>query len=199
MDLDRYQAALQQAGVKFEPGLTAQEVQQVESRFNIAFPPDYRAFLMHALPVSNDFVNWRNPEEKWLDKKENKIQHLLANPLEGICFDIEYAKFWLPEWGPRPNELRDAFAIAKQAIAQAPVLIPVCGHRYIPASPAEEGNPIFSVVQTDIIYYGRDLSDYLENEFSIFGKEYVMVTEPIKPIPFWSHLVDLNNGLALGC
>lgn len=194
LDLVRYQAALEQAGVKFEPGLTAREVQQVESRFNFVFPPDYRAFLMHALPISEQFFNWRKPDEKWRDTETTHIQFWLAHPLEGIYFDIEYNEFWLPEWGPKPEELNDALAIAKEAVAQAPVLIPINGHRYIPASPEEEGNPIFSVMQTDIIYYGRDLSEYLENEFRhVFGKEHFMLTEPIRPIPFWSRLVDLNT------
>jgi hypothetical protein len=194
LNFDKYQSMLEQAGVNFESGLTAGEVQQIESRFSFAFPPDYRAFLMHSLPVSDQFVNWRNTEEKWRNTEETKIHHRLAWPLEGICFDIEYNAFWLPEWGQRPKELQDAFAIAREAVAQAPVLIPIYSHRYIPALPAEAGNPIFSVYQTDIIYYGRDLSEYIENEFAqAFGKDYARLSEPIRPITFWSHLVELNG------
>ena len=71
------------------------------------------------------------------------------------------------------------------------------GHRFIPATPSESDNPIFSVYQTDIICYGRNLLEYLENELSLaaFGKQRYQISEPVKVIPFWSHLVDLNNGL----
>jgi hypothetical protein len=33
----------------------------------------------------------------------------------------------------------------------------------MPERPFEVGNPVLSVSQTDIIYYGSDLQDYLEN------------------------------------
>lgn len=89
-----------------------------------------------------------------------------------------------------------ACAIAHQAIEQAPRLIPIAGHRYIPDAPAEAGNPIFSVYQTDIIYYGRDLFEYLENEFGdyFFGQKRYQITEPVKSIAFWSYLVVINDG-----
>ena len=92
--------------------------------------------------------------------------------------------------------LQDAFVIAKQAIDQAPKLIPILGHRYIPDSPQESGNPIFSVYQTDIICYGRDLEEYLGNEFGyyFFGQGRYQITKPVRSIAFWSYLVDLNNG-----
>ena len=53
-----------------------------------------------------------------------------------------------------------AFAVAKRAMDAAPKLVPIAGHRFIPEAPHEEGNPVFSVHQTDIIYYGRDLAEY---------------------------------------
>ncbi len=190
MEFQRYKSTLESAGVVFEAGLTTQEVHQIETRYRFRFPSDYCAFLRYALPVSHDFVDWRNVSEA-------RILKMLSWPYEGMCFDIEYNNFWLHAWGPRPDRLPDAFAIAKRAIAQAPTLIPIFGHRYIPAVPAEEGNPIFSVYQTDIIYYGRDLGEYLENEFGyyFFGQSRYQITEPVKLIAFWSYLVDINNGI----
>ncbi len=34
------------------------------------------------------------------------------------------------------------------------------------AAPAPTGSPIFSAYHSDVIYYGRNLADYLEREFS---------------------------------
>ncbi len=173
----------------FAPGLSDGEIQQIEDNYAFHFPPDYRAFLMFALPISNRFVDWRQGDRA-------KIQEQLAWPYEGMCFDIEHNNFWLRAWGPRLLDLNAAFAIARRAVEEAPTLIPIYGHRYIPATPAEIGNPIFSVWQTDIIYYGRDLFAYLEIEFGNYfsGRRRAPITEPIKPIPFWSYLVAINEG-----
>jgi hypothetical protein len=73
-------------------------------------------------------------------------------------------------------------------------LIPICSHRYIPAAPHEAGNPVFSVHQTDIIYYGADLMDYLQNEFNFyFGRTGYAITGSPKRIPFWSELTEMNG------
>src|SRR5260370_23892793 len=111
---------------------------------------------MFALPVSNGFVNWRSATEE-------EIKEGMSRPYDGICFDIEHNVFWPGAWGTRPSSLDDAFAIAKKAVDAAPILIPILGHRYIPDSPNEAGNPVFSVYQTDIIYYGSELAGYLQN------------------------------------
>ena len=189
MDFQKYKSTIERAGVVFESGLTGQEVRRSETAYGFCFPPDYRAFLMYALPTSHGFIDWRNADE-------TRIQERLSWPYEGMCFDIEHNHFWLRAWGARPDQLSDAFAIAKRAVQQAPILIPIAGHRYIPAQPAEDGNPVFSVYQTDIIYYGQNLFEYLENEFGyyFFGHGRYQMTAPVKPIAFWSYLVDVNNG-----
>ena len=63
-------------------------------------------------------------------------------------------------------------------------------HRYLPQEPSTEGNPVFSVYQTDIICYGADLQDYLENEFHYyFGTTAYVIREPVRNIEFWTGLV----------
>ena len=50
---------------------------------------------------------------------------------------------------------------------------------------------IFSVYQTDIIHYGGELAEYLENEFgSYFGGSGYKLKKEIKHIEFWSLLVE---------
>jgi len=64
----------------------------------------------------------------------------------------------------------------------------------MPERPLEAGNPVFSVYQTDIICYGADLRDYLENEFKWwFGREGYQVREPVRRIELWSRLVEANE------
>jgi hypothetical protein len=74
-----------------------------------------------------------------------------------LAFDIENNGFWNQEWGEKPSGLEVALATAKRCFAAAPKLIPLYSHRYLPAEPVSAGNPVLSVYQADIIYYGRDL------------------------------------------
>lgn len=188
MDLARYKRVLAGAGVTFEPGLTEGEIRDIEERYRFKFPPDLRDFLTFALPTSNGFVNWRC-------ETEDEIVNRLQWPYDGICFDIEHNVFWPAMWGKRPSSLEKAFAIAKTALGAAPKLIPICGHRYIPDSPHEAGNPVFSVYQTDIIYYGSDLANYLENEFAYyFSRTADLSPSGVKHMEFWSSLVEDNAG-----
>lgn len=187
MDLEYYRRTLEQAGVKFERGLSEAEAQRAEHKYEFKFPPDLRAFLMHALPVSSGWPNWRNVPNR-------EILRMMNWPLEGMLFDIKVNTFWPEEWGNKPDSLRAAFALAKSKVAEAPKLIPIHGHRYIPDAPKDIGNPVFSVYQTDIIQYGADLSNYLENEFPFhFKRPGFHYKEPIRRIAFWSWLVEKNS------
>ena len=176
-------------GIRLDPGLSDSEISAVESKYKFVFPPDLRQLLQFGLPIGNRFVDWRNG-------KPEEIQERMEWPYEGICFDIENNNFWLDEWGEKPVNLDDRFMIAKRYINSAPILIPIYSHRYIPDSPNETGNPIFSVYQTDIIVYGSTLESYLKNEFGNFAsRENLSSLLGEKRIDFWSHLVDLNNGI----
>src|SRR5262245_5683087 len=113
MELQYYKTTLEQAGVIFAPGLSADDIHQIETSYAFRFPADYRAFLMFALPISNGFVDWRHADRA-------QIQQQLIWPYEGMCFDIEHNHFWLRTWGPRPTDLTVACTIAQQAVEQAP-------------------------------------------------------------------------------
>jgi hypothetical protein len=191
--------------VKFERGLTSQELDDLERKFDFRFPPDLRLFLSLGLPVDrrkskpqgrlSGWVNWRRASEA-------EIRERLNHPYEGICFDVENG-IWLEAWGEKPPILEDRLGKIKQLMNEAPRLIPIYGHRYIPDRPHEEGNPIFSVWQTDIIHCGSDLESYLENEFPYrFGISLETHTQtpflkrPAKAIEFWADIVDANTPAA---
>src|SRR5262245_43644792 len=102
MQLAHYKSVLEQAGVRFAPGLTIAELQIIETTYRFRFPPDQRAFLMFALPISNGFINWR-------DASPADILGSLTWPADGICFDIEHNAFWLDTWGQKPDSNEAAF------------------------------------------------------------------------------------------
>jgi hypothetical protein len=178
--------AMQKKGIAFDTGLTNIEFEGIESRYGFQFPPDLREFLSLGLPVSDDFPNWRSGEIKWGPNSKSIADHLNW-PAEGICFDIENNGFWMRDWGVKPDDLQEAFRVARAMVQKAPPLIPVFSHRFLPADPKIEGNPVLSVYQTDIIYYGPDLPSYWVNEF-----ELPLAHEDKDPrrIRFWSAIID---------
>jgi hypothetical protein len=60
MDWSHHIGVLERAGVIFQPGLSDGEIAHIEARYGFRFPPDYRAFLTRALPVSSGFIDWRS-------------------------------------------------------------------------------------------------------------------------------------------
>jgi hypothetical protein len=189
MDVEGLARLLARQGVLLATGLSDEEVAGIEATFAFRFPPDLKALLQHVLPISPGFPNWRDEQEPALRKR-------LAWPVEGLDFDLEHNDFWLEAWGPKPWDLATAMGIAHREIEKAPKLIPIYSHRFIPDEPCLAGNPVFSLWQfTDTIYYGTDLVNYLEYEFSRgdqhprpglnlpdYGK--------IRRIRFWSQLVE---------
>ena len=179
---------LRAAGAKLEPGLTDAELSAAEKRCGVRFPSDLRELLSAALPTGERFPNWRRTAAP-------ELAQALAWPFDGIAFDIEHNAFWWPAWGPRPEALADAIDLARRHVAEAPKLVPVYGHRYLPAVPVAAGNPVLSVYQTDVIYYGRDLHAYIAHEFGLTGYDEAVTPAP-RPVPFWSDLIQANGALA---
>jgi len=176
--------ALRERGVEFATGLSASQIDTAEAEYGFRFPPDLRALLEHALPLGERFPDWRSPGSEF-------VQDRLAWPADSMCFDIAHNTFWLPAWGPKPDSMKDAQAVARKAVRAAPFMIPVYGHRYLPAVPCQVGNPVFSVYQTDIIYYGLDLPSYLFAEFGVPNP--FQVPDLPREIEFWSELERLNG------
>lgn len=172
------------AGVQVTPGLAPDEFRRIEDEFQIMFPPDLRALLSVGVPLGPGFPDWRSGSR-------DVIRELLDAPAQGILFDVDANSFWFAGWGSRPRELGDALEAARTHLADAPTLVPIYSHRYIPSQPDEAGNPVFSVVQTDIVVYGNDLASYLSAEFGAPAAPSNAAAP--KRIPFWSELVDFNN------
>jgi len=170
-------------GIRLDRGLTTEELLRAEQTYAIRFPPDLRELLQQALPYGESFPDWRN----FSARNVKSIRESLNWPLDGLLFDVENNRFWPERWGPRPRQLEQAKAAAEKHFEHVPKLIPVRGHRYLPATPYEAGNPVFSVHQTDVIPYGENLADYFEIEYR--HKLYEeMNFERIKPIDFWGEL-----------
>lgn len=174
-------------GTPLGPGLSEAELARAESVIGARFPPDLREMLAAFLPLG--------PGPDWRDPGSAAIATRLAWPLDGMIFDLEHDQFWLESWGDEPASVDERIAIAKRAVAAAPVLIPVFGHRYLPGDPCEAGNPVYSVHQTDVIVYGHDLRSYWRNELGpIAERDRRMASAPApRAIRFWSEVLAANG------
>ena len=77
--------SLSDKGVYFDSGLTENEVLQVETKFDLQFPPDLKQLLQTALPTSDRFVNWRlGLKSKY---EADKIVDRIGFPLEVRLFE----------------------------------------------------------------------------------------------------------------
>jgi hypothetical protein len=135
--LENIVVALRKEGIAFEPGLTANEIREIENRYNLGFPPDLAAFLALGLPVSEGFPNWRTGMISQ-PREVISIAEQMKRPADGICFDIEHNNFWMDEWGPRSKDIQRAFQLAREKIKEALVLVPVFRHRFLPVEPLLE-------------------------------------------------------------
>jgi hypothetical protein len=165
---------------KWANGYTQAELDDAQARFGLVFPPDLVALLRDRRPLDG---------HAWTD--ERAIRRMLNWPFEGLLFDVEHNQLWWPEWGEKPDEADARKEVLRSVVGRAPKLIPLIGHRYLPETPHELGNPVFSVYQADVIHYGTDLIDYFEREFN--GWYHRPWPDQIKYIPFWSDLVARNR------
>jgi hypothetical protein len=162
-------------------GYSDAQLADIQVRYGLNFPPDLVALYRERRPI--DAYDWLHDNEA--------IKEMINRPFEGLWFDVEHAGLWWPEWGERPSNSQDRKALLRSVVDDAPRLIPLLSHRYIPEEPHESGNPVFSVVQSDIIYYGANLLDYFERELSGFTDR--PWPHAIKRIRFWSDMVERNG------
>lgn len=180
--VERAVAHLRSAQVQLNPGLSGSELDHLEQRLGFQFSEEHRAFLQEVLPAGDTaWPDWRHGDPANLALR-------LAGPVDGVLFDVRENGFWPHSWGERPADRSDAQAAARRYLQAAPRLVPLYGHRLLPAAPAVAPSPVFSVHQTDVIYYGDDLADYVAHECKL--------PQPTKAsgsrlrVAFWSDLAE---------
>jgi hypothetical protein len=190
------------AATRWVGGISDTEIETVERKWSVHFPPDYRLFLrtLHAPDrwISRTrFVSQTQTEEvltpsffNWnLDGEA--LAAAFAWPFEGLRFDLEHNQLWPASWGSRPADLQEQIAEMRRRLERAPRVIPICGHRYLLGEPCRAGNPVLSVYQSDIIVYGADLRRFLLNELSaLLGTQADHSAKvDIAAIPFWGEIM----------
>jgi hypothetical protein len=167
-------------GVDLDKGLSPREIWRIQEQFGFVFNEDHRELLSLGLPRGRGWPDWRHASSQDLESR-------LAGPADGTLFDVEHDAFWPSSWPPRPGELPAALDVARAHLDRWPKLVPVYLHRYLPADPWPSGSPVFSVHQTDVIFYGNDLTDYVNREFG-HDRSPIESKEGRPYVPVWSDL-----------
>ena len=190
-----------QKGSKWVAGMTDNEISRIEFDWGITFPPDYRLFLQILHTINQpmicpgfdgkyryipSFYNWQT--------EQDSIKQALQTIIEGLLFDVEHNNVWLHSWGEKPESQKVTQEKIHELVVKAPKLIPVFGHQYLLAEPCVAGNPVLSIVQSDIIVYSTCLRNYLIDEFLTSSYEGEILTDTrefddYKRIPFWGELL----------
>lgn len=177
---------------EFEPGLTDFEFEDIERKYGFEFADDHRAFLAAGLPVNvppQDGQTWSRPWPEWRGGDLDSLRRQFDSPVEGVLVGVEHNGFWYGGWGERPADGAVALEAARRHLREVPVLVPVYAHRYLPAGRGSFGHPVLSMWQTDIIYYGLDLVDYMHQEFDEARGETDESWSPRAMVPFWRDLL----------
>jgi hypothetical protein len=140
----------------------------------------------------------------WIHEADS-IRNAHKRVVGGLAFDVEESNLWPESWGKKPDTAEKREQRVRALVAAAPKLIPVFEHRFLLAEPCEAGNPVLSIIQSDIIVYGANLHDYFVIEFGErsdpderdaikAAKRRLPGVESYKAVPFWGELLIRNAG-----
>jgi hypothetical protein len=164
-------------------GISAAGIASLEAELGFRVPEDFAYLFQNLSDPDGVLFPWSNFTKQSYDEIIRWVHH-------GIEFDIERNNLWLNRWGDRPATLTAALAIARRDFETWPKLLPICDHRFLAAEPLRIGNPVFSIWQTDIIYYGADLAHYLMHEFVDRDHAFHTDAQPIQRVAIWSDFAE---------
>ena len=181
-------AKLKKQNIKFEEGLSEEEIAKAESAFEIKFPKEIKFFLSYGLPVGDGFYNWRDCSKKNVEL----INDFQKRVEESFTFDLDNNNL--------ANDFKDKFPNIKDEeelkraimsyLHSSPKLIPFYAHRCF--FNGMDNMPIISYWQpTDLIFYGSDFENYIENEFLRKHEEFELgkITEKFQTTGIWKDLI----------
>ena len=138
-------------------GASAREIKAFEAQTGLELPGDLRWLAQHTHDPGGAFFGWL--------KEPQRIAQSLDWIRTGIEFDLQHGTTWLERWGKPPRDIETRIEIFRADFHSWPALIPIMGHRFLRIDPCRSGQPVYSIMQTDIIYYGANLASWLAMEF----------------------------------
>jgi hypothetical protein len=175
------------------PGLTDMEFARIEDEYGIEFSDDHRAFLAEGLPYLSEpqrhdekagiYYLWEWPWPDWRNGDPGRLREHVDGLMRYAIEDVERGRVWSVRWGQRPADPAEVRRIGREKLAEAPPMIPVYGHAYLPGGSGTFGFTVLSIFQTtDVCTCGRNLDDYI---YQTFERQ---EPDTLKEAPFWAEL-----------
>ncbi len=196
---------LKKSGVIFETGMSEKEFLEAEKCYGVKFPLDYKALLAEALPFSGEddsscwcnFTDWRNLSEEYVSNIKSKM---FDWTIDGVLYTTEYLGGWLEKWGIQPKTMEEKKKLIKKRVKESPLFIPIISNKFLALTDYED-NPVYSIHDgIDVICYGKNIWDFIENFFSD-NKNWSVDLKAVKePVPKYNEFVyrSINNFFYLG-
>nr|KYP67079.1 hypothetical protein KK1_013399 [Cajanus cajan] len=177
--------SLKSSNMVIEKGLSEAELTNIESKLRFSFPADLRVILQQGLPVSQGFPNWRSSSTQ-------QLQILLNLPAASILRRVAKTRFWHPSWGPQPSDITRA---VRGLLNDAPPLVPIYRHCYIPSSTDGAGNPIFYIDQDgQVLLLSFDVAGFFREFLVRDSEEPVWAATAARRVRFWSEVAEARCG-----
>ena len=178
---------LKDRGIKLDAGLTQSELEKIYEIYKIKFPLSLKSFFTTALPVSDDFYDWRDFSSGNVTKIKNMMQHFY-DFVKSASFEeyIPNSSYSPDQWCKISREQR--VEVVAELYKNAPKIIPVYFHRFMPEMNDDNDPPVLSIYYGDIVYYGRNLQEYLLHEFC--GVDIPKYISEYKNVPFWTDMME---------
>ncbi|MBC8038154.1 MAG: SMI1/KNR4 family protein [Rhizobiales bacterium] len=145
-----------QPGMKWNPGLSQEEINSYQSVLGIPFPKDLVTFLQYANGTDQKTVNVYDDDGN---------PHAYASGVYRYPHDIEAIKQrieWLAEdWEAALESLK----LEADVLGKNPKFAPIYSHRYVLCNGNPDSSIVCSIQGSDAIVYGSSLKEYLQNEF----------------------------------
>ena len=174
-----------------EPGLTIEELKEVEQKYGFRFPPDVRDFLQVGLPLGCGWHDWRRLGKVTVSDDTEDTEDTVSQiqKLHCIPWRARYSK-------DRQWDENESLAKAQDLASRVYPLIPLCQHRCIPSVPHECGLPILSMHGCyDNLCHSRNFWTWLEEAAHIpagvIPQSWKDKTVPVYEVPFWQHWYDI--------
>ena len=205
-----------QRGTRWTGGLWRGRIADIEKRWRVRFPPDYRLFLgtlhatdrplMGAQNVEGDaltltkeagFYNW--------EMQERELKAAFELPARRVLSKVQRDGLWKSSWGKRPASNRERQDVVRRLVKEAPKLIPIIGRRYLLSEPSRAGNAVVAVRSSGLVFHAGDMRQFLLKELSRVlpsdvaaaagaVKSEAQMAEGVRGTPFWGELIELGSG-----
>lgn len=171
-------------------GVTNPQIRLLEKAIGMQLPFEIGLFIVMGVPNGDDWFRWSDEPDKDLATWQSAMVTRFVDDIVGGDAD------WPTLFGARPNGDKAAAQTIRDALQEAPQLLPLWGDLAVPTTVARgesssDANPILSVRGAQVRLVAADLAVWLHERFQV---PLPMWPEtPPRHFPIWSELASRDR------